>query len=422
MGRPRGAGKPNKRDGKHLNDSNNQSPIVNQPSTSKGIIRNPFSSLNNDQDLSDFEDAMSVTSSMSKRSKPSKIKISRDTLSRKPPPLTIEGDYSTVRKIINNVKSYDNDFEMSAIPIEINGKISSFVKVHASSTESYKKLKTYCERNGHSHFGHLLHEEQTSKFVLHGLYDISENELMQHLKEAKLQPTKVKKLPIKQKKFSDHNVYAIYFPRKDKEKITKLNEIKTINYVRVKWDLFSHKQKAPIQCSNCMLYGHGGANCRLKPCCIRCGKEHKSTNCPLLFDENKQPRLKIPDKDLTCGLCGQNHTANYSKCEKRQQFIERQSKHRPKAQRTNNTRKSFQPAPQLNDFNFPRLRPTQNMQSFSTRPLPDFNTTQNANNLFNGDELMSIFNEMCEKMQHASNKIQQIQVLGNIIIKHCYQN
>lgn len=358
---------------------------------------------------------------MSKRSKPNQKKVSRESLSRKPPPLTIQGDYKTVEKIINKVKNFDNDYEKSPIPIEIDGKIVDFVKVHASSTENYKKLKSFCQQNGHQNFGHLLQEEQTSKFVLHGLYDMPVNELMAHLKEAKLQPSKVNKHPIKQKKYTDHNVYIVYFPRTAKVKISKLREIKSINYVRVNWEYFSHKQKSPIQCSNCLLYGHGGANCSLKPRCIRCGKNHKSIECPLLIDENSMPRLRIPDKDLKCANCGQNHAANYSKCEKRQVFMERQAKHRSKLQRKNNTQRTFQPAPQLNDFTFPRLNPTQNLEGFSARPRNDF-TAPTSNDMFTGNELASIFNEMCDKMQRASNKMQAIQVLGNIIIKYCFPN
>lgn len=358
-----------------------------------------------------------MASSMSKRSKPNNKKHQHDTLSSKPPPLTIEyigsqsADYGGVSKILSKVKNFDNDFQLKMT--------SDGVKVRAATTDIYKKLLFHLQTSATDiqFFHHSLREDQTSKFVLHGLYDMPETELMTHLKATGVEPSKVRKMTIKEKKFKDHTVFLVYFPKTKKMKISRLREIKAINYVRVNWDFFSHKRKSPIQCSNCMKFGHGGNGCHLKPMCIRCGMAHKSIECPLLIDPStNQERSRIPDKDLHCGLCGQNHAANYSQCEKRKAFVERQTRFRSKTQRVRNPQRSFVPAPQLNDFHFPRLNAPQNVQ----RPASRREQQNIVNDRFSAAELTKIFNEMMVKMQATSTKMQAIQVLGEIVIKYCY--
>lgn len=254
----------------------------------------------------------STTSSMSKRSKPNKVTQQKNALSPSPPPLTIIGqDYKAVCQILGNVKTFDNDYVVKLSP--------SGVKVFPSSTENFKKLKSFVT--------HSLREEQTSKFILHGLNDMLKNDVLSLLKEQSIEPIKIKKMNIVKKKFIDHTAFIVYFPKKMKIKISKLREIKAINYIRVRWEFYQNRRKRPIQCSNCMNFGHGVNGCFLPPVCIRCSGTHKSPACPHLLDsETMEIKTKIPTTALKCGLCGQNHTANYSQCEKRREFIERQNK------------------------------------------------------------------------------------------------
>lgn len=256
-----------------------------------------------------------------------------------------------------------------------------------------------------------------SKYVLHGYVDVPEATLLSQLNELQLEPLKVKKLTIKQKRYTDHCVFLIYFKKEDKIKISSLREVTAIEHVRVRWEYYSNRHRGPIQCSNCLLFGHGGNSCHLKPRCIRCGSQHKSMECPLLIDNKTMTtRTKIPEKELKCANCGQRHTANYSKCETRQQFIERRNRYRQNTQhKAPATQNIFQPAPQLDNFNFPRIRP----QKIQQNPQHSNQLIQNSpGDLFGPAELMEIFKEMMEKMQAASSKLQQISVLGEIVIKY----
>lgn len=364
-------------------------------SSSTSSQHNQFMDLDPEIDLSSEEQDTAIT--IKPKSPP------------KPPPLTIQGlDH---HHVIDLLKNFKNCYTLKLT--------SSGVQVFPINDIAFKQMKHLFDVQATHYYTHALREEQLSKFVLHGYINVDESVLISQLKELNLEPAKVKKMSIKQKKHYDHSVYLIYFNKSSNIKIAQLREIKAIENVIVKWEYYSNRRTGPIQCSNCMSFGHGGQNCFLLPRCIRCAQNHKSIDCPKLFNEKKmQTRTRIPENELKCVNCGQNHAANYSKCEKRIQFAERQQQHRAKVQNHFPKSHQFMPAPQLNDFQFPRLSP----QS-ATRPSVSNNRSQVSDahsnlELFTPTEMMAIFKEMISKMQGAKSKFEQINVMGEIVIKY----
>lgn len=345
---PRGGKKGEKSLATSKKNKNSTIQFNQQPSTSSSQSHhNQFMDLDPEVDLSSDDQSLHAL--------PTTVKKKTPIHSQKPPPITVEGlDYFHVSNLLINLK---NDHVL---------KLTSFgIQIFPSHTDAFNKIKVILNSNHARYYTHALREEQLSKFVLHGYINVPESTLMNQLKELQLNPFKIKKMNVKQKRHTDHCVYLIYFKSIDKIKISHLREIKAIQHIIVKWEFYSNRRQGPIQCSNCLKFGHGGQNCFLLPRCIRCSKSHKSIECPKLFDENKmQTRTRIPDNELKCVNCGQNHAANYSKCEKRIEFVNRQKQYRNKIQSHNQnqnfnqqTKSQFQPAPQLNDFNYPQLNP-----------------------------------------------------------------
>lgn len=60
----------------------------------------------------------------------------------------------------------------------------------------------------------------------------------------------------------------------------------------------------PRQCHNCQEYDHTKNVCERITTCVRCGDDHKISNCP---------RAEPPK----CANCGSPHVASYRNCEKR---------------------------------------------------------------------------------------------------------
>jgi hypothetical protein len=237
----------------------------------------------------------------------------------KPPPITIKNaTRGDVDEFLTEINADKSQFTLKFT--------NEGVKVHPKSIDAFKMLRNSLQAGNAKFFTHLLREDQMTKVVLHGLYDMEINELKALLNELDINPSDIKKMSIRKQKYHDHCLYLLYFPKQNaKILISNLNETTSINYVRIKWELFNHKRKGPIQCNRCMQYGHGGKFCHLDPICIRCGDSHESKNCPhLRIPNSNELRDKIPNEVIRCGLCGQNHTANYSRCEQRIAFIRRQ--------------------------------------------------------------------------------------------------
>jgi len=63
-------------------------------------------------------------------------------------------------------------------------------------------------------------------------------------------------------------------------------------------------KKSPVeQCKNCQDFGHTWPDCVFQSRCVRCGKNHASSEC-----------IKSKDTPATCALCQGDHPANYKGC------------------------------------------------------------------------------------------------------------
>jgi len=75
-------------------------------------------------------------------------------------------------------------------------------------------------------------------------------------------------------------------------------DVTSILYTKIKVEE-PHKQRQIPQCLNCQSYGHTKSYCSYTPRCVKCGKNHLSTNCS-----------KSRETPATCALCNANHPAN----------------------------------------------------------------------------------------------------------------
>lgn len=382
---------------------------------------NAYESLNSDEDISELESMVSVTSkraklAASRKNLPVNEPKSSPTSSHKPPPINIEGvEYKTVIELIKSHNAGVDDFSLS---------LTQFgVRVYSANTDKYNVLKRALKLANFKFYTYQPRDEQMTKIVLHGFYCMDTNELKEHLKFKNVFPSDIKNMSIQNKRNSDHAVYLLYFPKSAKVKISDLRQITNICNVRIRWQYYSNRRTGPTQCNRCMMYGHGGRNCELDPKCIRCSGPHLSNQCPSLRDPiTGEVRNRIPDNMLKCALCHQNHSANFSGCTKRQEFIDRQQNYRARNQR--HTRRnahshgSFVNAPQLDNFNFPPLDPRARANRLPQPPL--FRPIVPSNDLFSPSEMMTIFTELVTAISQCRNKMEQISALAEIVNKYIY--
>lgn len=388
-------------------------------STTQRINSNRFSQLNPDQDLSDNE---SLISHSSKRRRVSTNNSdNRPKSAPKPPPINVQGKtIKEIREILVTENFLPDDFQTKFIP--------KGIRIITKNDEIFKKVKAKLENDNQKFFTHQLRSEQTTKIVLHGFYRVSEIELQEKLNELGFSPSKVKIMTVKRTRYDDHCVYLLHFPKSEKIKISNLREnVKSIDHVIVRWEYFKNKRKGPIQCSNCYAQGHGANSCFLDPVCVRCSENHKSKDCPHLIDPiTKQKRDKIPDELLKCGLCGENHTATYEKCKKREEFIKRQEIYYNRTHRKNKPKNKpeeekfeFKPAKQLENFQLPSTS-RQATEIPAPQKTREPNRQANPNNLLSNDDCLNILREL-QKLNSTAQTVDE-QFEGLRVIANKYLN
>ena len=428
---PKGRGRPRK----SANGGASAPTFQDFASTSTTPPGNRYSQLNNDEELSDNDSWMEATSQTSKKRRISNQQNDQTAAPKaapKPPPMNIRGKtFAQVQQSLAATNVSKENYQTKLLEKE--------VRVFASNDEDYKKIFEKLREENAKFYTHQTREQQTTKFVLHGLYKMTESELQKKLEEAGIKPSSVKILTIRQQKYSDHCVYLLHFPKVLKVKISKLREIKAIDQVIVRWEYYKNKRNGPIQCGRCMQFGHGKQSCFLDPVCMRCGNGHETKDCDLLMDpQTSAIRNRIPDERVKCGLCGGNHTANYSKCKKREEFIDRQNVYRQRTQRRNRQQPNhyqqsrqqqnqheepkipFVDSPQLDGTNFPSLpQRKQQIPNFQRQEMPPRPQQQSGSNedLLTPEEAVAFATELLSALSKCTTRKDQFAAITATAIK-----
>jgi hypothetical protein len=280
----------------------------------------------------------------------------------------------------------------------INGGLRLLVE----NVEEFKKVKNAFSLELTEFYTFDLQDEKQFKACLYGLPKFTSDEVMEFLKEKGLDPVEVKQLNIKQPRFDDDAIYIIYF-KYGSTNMGELKKIRFLNYISVSWAHYN-KNKNITQCRRCQQFDHGTRNCHMKPKCVKCSENHLSENC--MYDDD----LAKKTKELKCANCGKNHTANYSECEKRKNFIafrhflaekdrlkreEKRQKHNPRKEATTtNQHNLFIGEPNL-AYQYSQTLHKNAWKDNDSRKLFE---KQPENDLFSAAQIMTITKEVFDKL------------------------
>lgn len=282
--------------------------------------------------------------------------------------------------------------------------------VQVTNTSDYRSVIKHLQNSNVAYHTYQLDEEKSTKIVLYGLHDLPTDEVMEILKEENLQPTSIKKLQIRQKRYDDQAVYLLHFPA-GTISMNLLRTIPALDHCVVKWSYFS-KRAGPMQCKRCQLYGHGANNCNRVARCNKCADDHNSSVCPLTAGSSSSDG-KVPEHKLKCANCGGNHTATFSGCPKRPAA---NLPKEPKRTTSFNMEKNSFPA-------LPQTKTIQGWKQLEQNPVKFVNFRQNetaSGELFNSSEIIPIVGEVFQKLQKCKTKQDQITVIFEVVAKFCF--
>lgn len=222
-----------------------------------GSIGATSSSYNRYSDLSSIEDMDDSP----------ETNITTAEVPSKPPPIVT--DINVSLREIQHLLGNDCIYKSTSIGIKIfpqtKDKFDFCIK---SLSESNIEYHTFSAK-----------EDKLFTTFIYGLPRISPDDIASELRTHNLSPTSVTEVKTR---FSSANdaVYKVQFVRRSFKRIW-LNNIKTISNVTITW----RKQKPnnnnrPTQCWNCLMFGHGGQNCKRQPACMTCANRHPTKDCP----------------------------------------------------------------------------------------------------------------------------------------------
>jgi hypothetical protein len=266
-----------------------------------------------------------------------------------------------------------------------------------------------------------------------GLTSVVKNEL-----------TELKKVPVAINEIQTSNndpcngLYKAQFKRAEVT-LGQLRSIEKINRTVVSWK--PHRPRisgAPMQCYRCLMFGHGGENCKRAIACMDCAsRDHLTRNCPSK-NNNGVTEVKCFNcisNNISSNL---NHRANDPSCPCRQQFLKiRQNAVNKLSVTKANTHQQFN----LESNSFPELTsrsnnnwyfnrnpvyaPSTSSQKSTTsyaeqvkrsfiQPTPTLEYEENED-LFTIDELLDIFLTAVLELKKCKSRIEQIKILKNLI-------
>lgn len=329
----------------------------------------------------------------------------------------------------------------SGISIFNTKRTSTGINVYVYSTGDYKLLIDFLKKLNVHFFTYVLDEDRTTKIVLSGLHDMDIVDVTTILDQANVKPLQIRKMTLKKKKYEDHALYILYF-RKGSILINNLRKIRSLHHCIVYWDYYSSKNNGPIQCRNCQMFGHGSTHCFRQPRCVKCGEGHATVHCPLTANRTNEAD-KLSNEVLKCANCSLQHTANYSKCAKRIEFVNarslmnqrktspknhfilRQSQFPTLGEQVNTRTKDQKPecsyASKVRSGLNPSISFTNRDQQGTYINLTNTSIKTNTDSkLFSHTELIQIINTAFSRLSECITKQDQVRVILEIVSLYCF--
>ncbi|GFU03882.1 nucleic-acid-binding protein from transposon X-element [Trichonephila clavipes] len=197
----------------------------------------------------------------------------------------------------NQIKSIYQKF-----PETTNKTSGKFIKLFSKDVEEKHNLTKFLESDKDFEFFCIKPKlDKPIKVVIKGLPIYTKTqEIHSDLEEEGFTVEKVSQL-ISKKHRGPLPFFLITLPRNASN--SKIFDIKTLGYLQVRVEGFL--VRGITQCYNCNNFFHTASECRLKPRCLKCGKEHPTKQCP----------IKERQENPFCINCKEHgHSACYTKC------------------------------------------------------------------------------------------------------------
>lgn len=277
-------------------------------------------------------------------------------------------------------------------------KISIGYKLFCENQYDYDNAIKQLKEKNMEFFSYTSKNNRPYKVVLSGLDKIEPEKVKTGLLKLGLKCLEVK---IVCRKFDNNRetIFYIVYLRKGSTNITELrNNIKSINYIRIKWSYQSKIPNKVTQCYNCQMFGHGAYNCNIKTFCSNCAGDHETS--------------KRTSSIVKCANCRGDHKSTSKDCPSRVSFVYLKERY-SKQTYSYNTRKPFENVPNV----IANQNITSSSDSYANVVRSNSTTPNTSNDLFSFNELKMLTLELIENLKSCKSKSDQFSVITNLDFK-----
>lgn len=230
----------------------------------------------------------------------------------KPPPIILYG--------IQDVNQLSKLMESTIDKTKFNFRIinKNQLRILINCTDEYKKAMNLMRCNGLIGHTFTRKEDKCYRIVIKNLHHTTPHEAI--VEEIEKSGNKVRG-EIINSKFGPEKVptSTFFINLEPHANNPKVKDIKYIFHQAIKIE-DPRKSKTVVQCQRCQQYGHCKNNCMRPYRCVKCGEDHKTSDCSK--KDNKTP--------AKCALCFGDHPANYKGCQVYQEIYKRKFGNRSK--------------------------------------------------------------------------------------------
>lgn len=331
----------------------------------------------------------------------------------KPPPLIVTDKNCKIDNILSENGINDFNFKFMSIG----------TKVFVENDNDFDKISAHLKANNIDHFTYASKDTKVCKVVLSGLPELPIETVKADLASLNIQPELIIQMTTRIR--NPHRALYLLHLNGNEIKFQDLQKVRAICHTIVRWSLFKPKFKGPTQCRNCTMYGHGTRNCNRKPTCTLCASnEHNQSDCPLSKLPKDSPPVYKCSYCISNKLQPTNHRANDPNCPARNAYVNARksvaskqvNKNADKAKTTNWNSTQMIPAQMI-----PAPIPPPLQRSFKDVVASNMNNQQDTVNnstndeLFTTTELFKIFASAIEQIRSCKTKLDQIQVITNLL-------
>lgn len=288
-------------------------------------------------------------------------------------------------------------------------KISIGYKLFCENQYDYESAVKYLKANKVEYFSYTSKNNRPYKVVLSGLDKLDPVKVKLELIKIGLKCTDVKSVYRKTDNNREIILYIVYLKKGTTSLAELRNNVKSINYIRVKWSYQSKMPNKITQCHNCQMFGHGSNNCNIKTFCAMCAGDHETSKCT--------------STTVKCANCRGDHKSTDNTCPSRSSYIglkerysrpTRQSNPQARANNAQNVNiQSHYPSTSNSFANVVRANNTTQNITTSNNATPN----NASNDLFSLEELKTLTFELIENLKNCKTKSDQFNVITNLAFK-----